>query len=142
LDTVQAAILRTKLKHIDSFVLARQRAADIYDALLEGIAELETPFRAQYASHVFHQYTVKLPKGMNRDEVQSKLKDRGVPSMVYYPKPLHVQAAFKYLGYSMDAFPVANTLSECVISLPMHTELTEAQQVYIASTLRSIVEGY
>lgn len=141
LDTVQAAILRTKLKHIDSFVLARQKAASLYDELLDGISGLETPYRAAYSSHVFHQYTVKLPQSVNRDEVQTKLKDQGIPSMVYYPKPLHVQAAFKYLGYEKEAFPVANALSERVISLPMHTELTEAQQVYIATTLRSIIEG-
>ena len=139
LDTIQAAILLVKLKHIDEFIASRQHAAGLYDELLSDITDIETPFRSSYSTHVFHQYTVKLPEGVNRNQVQEFLSEKGIPTMVYYPTPLHVQKAFKFLGYSEGDFPVSENLSKRVLSLPMHTELPENQQAYISETLKNFL---
>jgi len=139
LDTIQAAILLVKLNHIEEFIASRQNAARLYDELLTEITNLETPHRSTYSTHVFHQYTVKLPTGVDRNQVQEKLKEKGIPTMVYYPTPLHVQQAFKYLGYSEGNFPVSEDLSNRVLSLPMHTELPENQQIYICEVLKKVL---
>jgi dTDP-4-amino-4,6-dideoxygalactose transaminase len=134
LDAIQAAILDVKLKYLDQFVAARQAAADFYDQKLSGIPDLIIPARVPYSSHTFHQYTIQVPG--RRDELQKFLGDRGIPSMIYYPKPLHLQEAYQYLGYRKGDFPVTEKLSEQVLSLPMHTELTEEQLDYITSAIR------
>ena len=134
LDAIQAAILDVKLKYLDQFVAARQAAADVYDQKLSGIPGLIIPARVSYSSHTFHQYTVQIPG--KRDELQKFLADKGVPSMIYYPLPLHLQEAYRYLGYRKGDFPVSEKLSEQVLSLPMHTELTDEQLDYITSAIR------
>jgi len=85
-------------------------------------------------SHTFHQYTIQVPE--KRDELQKFLGNKGIPSMIYYPMPLHLQEAYKYLGYKKGEFPVSEKLSEQVLSLPMHTELTGEQLEYITSAIR------
>ena len=134
LDAIQAAILDVKLKYLDQFVAARQAAADFYDQKLSGISELIIPARASYSSHTFHQYTIQVPE--KRDELQKFLGDKGIPSMIYYPNPLHLQEAYQYLGYKKGDFPVSEKLSEQVLSLPMHTELTDEQLDFITSAIR------
>jgi UDP-2-acetamido-2-deoxy-ribo-hexuluronate aminotransferase len=134
LDAIQAAILDVKLKYLDQYIAARQAAADFYDQKLSKIQELVIPARVSYSSHTFHQYTIQVPK--KRDELQKFLANKGIPSMIYYPVPLHLQEAYQYLGYKKGDFPVSEKLSEQVLSLPMHTELTEEQLNYITSAIR------
>jgi UDP-2-acetamido-2-deoxy-ribo-hexuluronate aminotransferase len=134
LDALQAAILDVKLKYLDQYVQARQAAADFYDQKLNGISDLSIPARVSYSSHSFHQYTIKVPE--RRDELQKFLQSKGIPGMIYYPLPLHLQEAYQYLGYQRGDFPVAEELSEQVLSLPMHTELTEEELNFITSAIR------
>ncbi len=134
LDALQAAILNVKLRYLDQYIKARQTAASFYDQELYGIQNISIPARVTYSSHSFHQYTIKVPE--QRDALQRFLKDKGIPAMVYYPMPLHLQTAYQYLGYQKGAFPVAEELSEQVLSLPMHTELTEDQLLYITRSIR------
>ncbi|HYW95441.1 MAG TPA: DegT/DnrJ/EryC1/StrS family aminotransferase [Bacteroidales bacterium] len=132
LDTLQAAILRVKLKHLHDYNLARQKAASFYDNAFGNTAGLVTPMRNPDSTHIFHQYTLKVENG-KRDGLQKHLKNKNVPSMVYYPVGLHVQKAYEDLGYAEGDFPVTEDLCNKVLSLPMHTELDEEQLEYITS---------
>ncbi|MDO9615620.1 MAG: DegT/DnrJ/EryC1/StrS family aminotransferase, partial [Bacteroidota bacterium] len=134
LDAIQAAILDVKLKYLDQFIEARQAAAGFYDRELSNIPEISIPSRVLYSTHSFHQYTIKV-RG-KRDELQKFLHSCEIPSMIYYPLPLHLQEAYHYLGYKKGDFPISEELSEQVLSLPMHTELTDEQLTYITSTIR------
>lgn len=136
LDSFQAAILNVKLKYLDNYIASRQRAAKLYHFLLCDVAEIKPPVTAAQSTHVFHQYTLKLDERLNRSDVQEKLKAAGIPSMVYYPVPIHLQKAFAPFGYHAGDFPVAEKLSRTVLSLPMHTELTKDQQIHITKTLK------
>ena len=138
LDSIQAAVLDVKLKHLDSYCAARKAAADYYDLSFSKCEKLIIPFRAANTTHVFHQYTLKL-KDINRSELQKYLADKGIPAMVYYPVPLHLQKAYQDSRYKAGDFPIAERLSDCVISLPMHTELTEEQLKYITNTVLEFV---
>ncbi|AMM52012.1 Pleiotropic regulatory protein [Rufibacter sp. DG15C] len=131
LDTLQAALLEVKLQHLDDFILRRQKAAATYDSYFSDLEGISIPTRAPYSSHVFHQYTLQVVPE-KRDALKDYLQQAGVPSMVYYPVPLHLHEAYAYLGYKAGDFPVSELLCKCVISLPMHTELTELQQAFIA----------
>lgn len=134
LDTLQAAILRVKLKHLDSYIENRQQAAKIYTEKLSTLSWLKTPAHASYSTHVYHQYTVQV-LGKDRDEVSAQLKAVGIPSMIYYPVALHQTPAYQPL--QTGNLPVSERLSTCVLSLPMHTELTTDQVQYIVDTLRA-----
>lgn len=134
LDALQAAILDVKLKYLDQYVETRQAAARYYDQELVDISEISIPARVSYSSHSFHQYTIKVPG--KRDELQRYLQSKGIPSMVYYPLPLHLQSAYQFLGYRKGDFPAAEQLSEQVLSLPMHTELNEEQLHYITDAIK------
>jgi len=136
LDALQAAILDIKLKHLNEYTAARQKAADYYDKAFEGNKKITTPFRAPYASHVFHQYTLLL-NGLDRDGLNNYLSEKGIPSMIYYPVPCHKQKMFDAFGGSGYHLPVTDWLSERVISLPIHTELEQEQQDLIVSTILS-----
>lgn len=133
LDTLQAAILSVKLKYLDRYTVARQKVAAFYDQNLNA-DQYVIPSRDAHSSHVFHQYTIKLKNG-NRDLLKSQLQEKGIPSMIYYPLPVHFQEAFKDLGYKEGDFPVAEKLCKEVLSLPMHTELSEDQLAYIVKSL-------
>jgi len=137
LDAIQAAILDVKLKYLDEYNTARKKAAEFYNKMFENHPKIEIPAISSFSTHVFHQYTLKL-KNADRQKVIEKMKEAEIPVMVYYPIPLHLQEAFKYLGYQKGDFPIAEKLSECVISLPIHTELTEEQQKFIGEKL---IEG-
>jgi UDP-2-acetamido-2-deoxy-ribo-hexuluronate aminotransferase len=130
LDTIQAAVLRIKLKNLDFYNLARRKAADFYDKAFSGCSSLQVPERMNYSSHIFHQYTLKIPGG-KRDELKDFLESENIPAMVYYPVPLHMQKAFSYLGYKKGDFPVTEKLCDQVISLPMHPDLEREQMEYI-----------
>lgn len=133
LDTLQAALLRVKLRYLPAAQAARQAAAARYDAALASLPGLQTPVRDPRSSHVFHQYTIKVAGAGRRDALQKYLQDRGVPSAVYYPLPVHAQTAYAYLGYQAGDFPVAEALCQQVLSLPVHPALTAAQQAHVAA---------
>lgn len=139
LDSIQAAILRIKLRHLNQYNAARQSAASYYDAAFANIPELLTPSRAAHSTHVFHQYTLRLTNG-KRDELVAFLKERNIPAMIYYPVPLHQQKAYIDPRYEADHFPVTNMLCEQVFSLPMHTELTEEQLERITRAVADFVK--
>lgn len=141
LDTIQAAILRVKLKYLDEFNISRIKAADLYDQLLGDCKNLKTPSRASWSNHIFHQYTLRLLKG-NRAELIKYLSEKGIPSMVYYPVPLHAQKAFEVYQSKANnrLFPVSDTLCETVFSLPMHTELTVETQQYICDAILNFLK--
>jgi dTDP-4-amino-4,6-dideoxygalactose transaminase len=134
LDSIQAAILDVKLQYLDEYIAARQKAAAYYDKAFEGKDWLLTPVCSHRSTHVYHQYTLRL-KGVDRDALRGALAEKGIPAMVYYPVPLHLQEAYKDARYGEGAFPVAERLAECVLSLPMHTELDEEQLEYITRSV-------
>ncbi len=130
LDTLQAAILDVKLKYLDSYAEARRKAADYYNLSLADLPQIQTPYVPKYTNHVYHQYTIKADG--DRDQLKAFLLQHGIPSMIYYPIPMHAQKAYRINGN----FPVSDNLCQTVISLPMHTELTEAEQDYICDKIR------
>ena len=132
LDTLQAALLRVKLRHLPAATAARQAVAARYDAALANVPGLTVPARDLRSTHVFHQYTLQVAEAGRRDELQHFLKGCGVPTTVYYPLPVHTQAAYVYLGYKTGWFPVAEGLCHSVLSLPMHPLLTVEQIDYVA----------
>lgn len=138
LDTIQAAVLNIKLKHLDEYIEARTKAADFYDKAFAGNPKITTPYRADYGKHVFHQYTLVL-EGVDRDGLNEHLASKGVPSMIYYPVPGHKQKMFESFGLEMQGMPVTDWLTERVISLPMHTELDEKQLNFITSSVLEYV---
>lgn len=138
LDSIQAAVLDEKLKHLDEYGASRLSAADYYDAAFASNDKLITPVRSEKSTHVFHQYTLKL-HGVNRVELIKHLAGKGIPAMIYYPVPLHLQKAYQDSRYKAGDFPVAEKLSESVMSLPMHTELTEEQLKYITNSVLEFV---
>jgi dTDP-4-amino-4,6-dideoxygalactose transaminase len=138
LDTIQAALLHVKLRYLDQWNRARRDAAERYDRLLKG-TPVTVPFRSADGIHIFHQYTLRAPK---RDALALHLKEKGVPHAVYYPVPLHLQKAFAMSGGKQGDFPVTEKATEEVISLPMHTELTEDQQVFITNAIKEFYAAH
>jgi len=136
LDSIQAAILRIKLRRLDEYAAARRKAADYYDEAFRDQPGLVTPERSPFSTHVFHQYTLKT-LGIDRFALQEYLKEKGIPAMVYYPVPMHMQKAYDDPRYKEGDFPVTEELSRQVISLPMHTELDEEQLAYITENVLS-----
>ena len=138
LDGLQAAILRVKLQHLDAYCAARNLAAARYDALLKDIPGIQIPVRDVRSSHVFHQYTLQVDPA-RRDALVEHMKANGIPTGVYYPVPGHRQTAFASYGFNLDAHPISDALAARVISLPMHTELNESQQVIVCKALIKFV---
>ncbi len=135
LDTVQASILNVKLKYLESYNRKRNEVADYYDSQLSSTKFLKIPFRASYSTHVFHQYTIVVHNGL-RDELKSFLLDRDIPTMIYYPEPLHLQKAYQKENVGAGAFPVSEKLSKSVLSLPIHTEMDTDQLSYICDAIK------
>ncbi|NMR33069.1 DegT/DnrJ/EryC1/StrS family aminotransferase [Chryseobacterium aquaticum] len=133
LDSVQAAILRKKLPNLDSYNDARRKAADYYDEAFAGNENILTPKRAEYSTHVFHQYTLRILNG-KRNELQKFLTEKEVPAMIYYPVALRKQKAYFQESNDED-FVNTDKLLDQVISLPMHTELDEEQLKYITDAV-------
>lgn len=136
LDTIQAAILKVKLKYLDDYTARRKAVASYYDEALGEIVQLDIPFKAHYATHVYHQYTLKIKEG-NRDEFRKYLAREDIPTMIYYPIPLHLQPAYRRPQLEEGSFPVAEDLSKVVISLPIHTEMQVEQLHFICDKIKN-----
>ena len=131
LDAMQAAILKVKLKYLDDYNKARRIVADRYDEAFSKSDKVIIPLRSEFSTHVFHQYTIKLADGVDRDGLNTFLAERGIPSMIYYPVPNHLQKAYSFYGYKQGDFKTTEDLCSCVISFPIHTEMDEHQQQII-----------
>lgn len=140
LDTIQAALLDVKLKHLDSYIQCRQEAALFYDTFFAENPHFQTPVRNPQSSHVFHQYTLTLAENIDRTALQKHLQDKGVPTMIYYPSPLHLQEAYSYVGKVQGSLPIAEKLSKKVLSLPMHTEMNPEMLQYICESVASFTK--
>lgn len=138
LDSIQAAVLRIKLRALDQYCARRNEAADYYDKAFEAIEELQTPVRASNSTHAFHQYTLKT-SGIDRNALKNYLAERDIPAMIYYPVPLHQQEAYKREGFGDEKYPVTLALCDTVISLPMHTELSNDQLEYITKSVKEFI---
>lgn len=140
LDTLQAAVLSVKLKHLDGFIRKRQEVASVYDEALGSIAGIRIPVRTANTTHVFHQYTMQL-EGISRDGLRAHLKEKGIPSMVYYPIPLHKQKAFASICKFED-LSLSESLCEKVLSLPISPDLTGEQQQYIIYQIKEYIQSH
>ena len=138
LDTIQAAVLKTKLPSLDSYCDARRNAAEFYSNAFANNKNIVTPTTSNFTTHVFHQYTLRITNG-KRNELHQHLLDNNIPNAIYYPVPLHAQKAYKDARYKEDDFTVTNQLIEEVISLPMHTELEKDQLEFITKTILNFI---
>ena len=139
LDSMQAAILHVKLQHLDTYNEQRRAAADQYDQLLKDIPGITIPYRAPNAQHVFHQYTIRVEA--KRDALKDHLQTLGIPSMIYYPVPLHLSDAYKIYGYQEGNFPMSELVAREVLSLPMHTELDAEQIQFVCDAIRGFMQA-
>lgn len=135
LDTLQAAVLKVKLKYLDEYSNKRRKVAAYYDTALAEVSGVELPIQVPYSTHVFNQYTLKVRTG-SRDDFKKYLSSEGIPTMIYYPVPLHLQNAFRRPGIGEGCFPGTEKLSKVVISLPIHTEMAEEQLEFICSRIK------
>ncbi|MEW6108494.1 MAG: DegT/DnrJ/EryC1/StrS family aminotransferase [Nitrospirota bacterium] len=140
LDTLQAAILRTKLPHLDEFSSRRNASAAFYDAELGKYQSISIPVRAHNSSHVFHQYTLKC-HGFDREDLRSFLQAKGIPTMVYYPVPLHQQKAYSHYESRNENLRVSEQLCSQVLSLPIHTEQEQAELSFITETIKEFLQS-
>jgi UDP-2-acetamido-2-deoxy-ribo-hexuluronate aminotransferase len=138
LDTIQAVVLKAKLKHLDEYAAARNAVADFYDKAFAGHSKLKVPVRAKQSTHVFHQYTLQLV-GLDRTRLREQLAERGIPAMIYYPIPLYKQKAFASERFKETDFPVTEKLCASVLSLPMHTEMDQETLEYITKTVLELI---
>ena len=134
LDSIQAAVLRIKLRQLDNYIDSRRNVATYYDTVFGAISGIKIPFRSEDSKHVFHQYTLQL-EGIDRDALSAHLASKEIPSMIYYPVPAHRQKMFSAFGSATTELPVTDYLTSCVLSLPIHTEMQEEQLAYITSTI-------
>ena len=139
LDSIQAAVLRIKLKELDNYVDARRKVADHYDNFFAQFPGITTPVRGKESRHVFHQYTMVL-EGIDRDELNAFLAEKDIPSMIYYPVPAHKQEMFAHFGSAETELPTTDWLTERVLSLPIHTEMEEEQLNYICSAIEEFIK--
>ena len=139
LDSLQAAVLKVKLKRLDAYNAARRSVADRYDAAFAPTGKIIPPFRSPFSTHVFHQYTVKLSDEVDRDGLNAYLAERQIPSMIYYPVPNHLQKAYTGYGYKEGDFLITEDLCSRVISFPIHTEMDETQQDRIIEAVLSYI---
>lgn len=140
LDSIQAAILRIKLRHLDEYAKARQLAASHYDKAFSGHPKISIPERVPYSNHVFHQYTLVL-KNTDRNKLREYLASKDIPAMIYYPVPLHMQKAYKDPQNKEGDFPVTENLCKSVISLPIHTELDKETLNYISDNVLAFMNN-
>jgi UDP-2-acetamido-2-deoxy-ribo-hexuluronate aminotransferase len=139
LDSIQAAILRVKLKYLSQFNISRRSVADQYDEAFARCSPIQVPERVSWSSHIFHQYTIRVKNG-RRDDLKKFLESKNIPSMIYYPAPLHTQEAYKYLGYKENDFPFTTMLCKEVLSLPIHPDIEQEQLDYIILTILQFFE--
>jgi dTDP-4-amino-4,6-dideoxygalactose transaminase len=138
LDSIQAAVLRIKLRKLDSYIDARRKVADHYDAFFERFPQIQTPVRGEESKHVFHQYTMVL-EGIDRDALNAFLAEREVPSMIYYPVPAHRQKMFEAFNSASTELPNTDWLTQRVLSLPIHTEMEKDQLDHICSSIEEFI---
>ena len=131
LDNLQAAVLIIKLKSYNDAINLRQAAAIRYDKMLHGL--IKTPIVKNYNTSVWAQYSIRIP---SRDLIKSKLKEQGIPTAVYYPKPIHLQKCFEYLNYKTGDFPVSENTAKEIISLPINPYITLDEQKFISEKLK------
>jgi dTDP-4-amino-4,6-dideoxygalactose transaminase len=136
MDGIQAAVLSIKLRYLDEANLLRRKHAQAYNQAFAGIGDVLTPLEARYARHVYHVYAIRLQE---RDAVRRELQEKGVGCAVHYPVPIHLQEACRNLGYKEGAFPIAESLAEQFLSLPMFPELTTEQTQYVACCVSEAV---
>ena len=136
LDTLQAAVLNAKLPHLEEFAASRRKVARRYDEAFGNDERWTIPYQAPYSTHVYHQYTLQVA-GNRRDDLQQYLKSKGIPSMVYYPIPLHKQPAFYGFSRNGSSLNVSEHLVTSVLSLPIHTEMTDDEIDYLIETVCS-----
>ena len=134
LDTIQAAILNVKLSYIDDFAQARQKVARYYDRTLSGLGEIRIPEKTVNATHVYHQYTLRVKNGQ-RDALQAHLKATGIPSAIYYPFSVHEQEGYKWVARVSGDVSVSSLLCKEVLSLPIHTEMTDEMMRLICDSI-------
>ncbi|MFN5704939.1 MAG: DegT/DnrJ/EryC1/StrS family aminotransferase [bacterium] len=135
LDSLQAAILNVKLKYLNEYIHKRQSIAKYYDEHLSNIDQLIIPQRTNYSTHTFHQYTLRVLNN-KRDKLKSFLQDKGIPSMIYYPMPVHKQEAYKNWSIGAGGVSVSERLCKEVLSIPIHTELTDEEMEYIVGSIK------
>lgn len=140
LDSIQAAVLRIKLRELDKYIDARRKAADYYDSKFKDVKEITVPFRAANTKHVFHQYTIQLSDKIDRDALVEYLGKKDIPAMIYYPVPAHKQKMFTGIETSFGNLENTDWLTTRVMSLPMHTELDEDQLEFITSSVKEFIE--
>jgi dTDP-4-amino-4,6-dideoxygalactose transaminase len=139
LDSIQAAVLDVKLKYLDNYAQRRNQVANFYDKALNELSEIELPKRSPKSNHVFHQYTLIIRNG-KRDALKEYLSERGIPTMIYYPVPLYKQDAFRQFVDEDLELSVTETLCNSVLSLPIHTEMTEETLRFISDSVKSFFE--
>ncbi|MFA5145050.1 MAG: DegT/DnrJ/EryC1/StrS family aminotransferase [Candidatus Omnitrophota bacterium] len=137
LDTLQASILRIKLRHLDKWNAQRRKKAGIYNKELKGCTGIILPKEDDYTKHVYHQYVVRVK---NRDEVMAGLNNEGIGVLIHYPIPLHLQEVYRNLGYKKGDFPVAERVAREIMSLPMYPNLEDKQVRFVSKSLRNIVD--
>lgn len=138
LDGLQAAILNVKLKHLSQWTQARQRVAARYDELLRGAGDVRTPQVAAGREHVYHLYVIRTEK---RDALMKHLKERGIPTVLNYPKALPFYPAYAYLGHQPGDFPNAYANQSRILSLPIYPEMTEEQIQYVVGSIRAFYQA-
>jgi dTDP-4-amino-4,6-dideoxygalactose transaminase len=136
MDTLQAAVLLAKLRHLEEWTTARRERAATYDRMLAGV--IETPYQPEWAKSVYHQYVIRVP---NRDQVVNRMKEAGIGVGIHYPIPLHLQPAFRSLGHRKGDFPNAEKAADSVMSLPIYPEMTPEQQSYVVEQLKAALNG-
>lgn len=141
LDTIQAAVLSIKLKHLKAYTDARNKVAKFYDDAFASEPKLTIPFRAKNSNHVFHQYTL-IAEGIDRSGLLEFLAEKGIPAMIYYPVPLHLQNAFRTPEWTEGSFPITEWLCPRVFSLPMHTEMDNEQLNFVVDTVKEGIRRF
>jgi dTDP-4-amino-4,6-dideoxygalactose transaminase len=140
LDTIQAAILRIKLRKLDQYIDSRRKAAEFYDAFFGKLPHIHIPMRSKNTKHVFHQYTLQLDDQIDRDGLVEYLASKDIPAMIYYPVPAHKQKMFAQLETECGDLTNTDWLTSRVFSLPMHTELDDEQLNFICDAVKSYIE--
>ena len=138
LDTIQAAILKVKLRRLDKWNELRRQNAEFYNELLGEISEIITPVEKDYAKHIYHVYAVKI-RGSDRDNVVEQLKKNNIGVIVHYPIPLHLQKAYKELGYKKGDFLVSEEVASSIISLPMFPGMKKEHIEYVVSKMSDVL---
>lgn len=133
LDTLQAAILSTKLKHLDSFTIKRRQAASYYSQLLKNVPQVKTSQEMEWGKHVYHIYTIETKK---RDDLKKHLERKGIATVIHYPTPIHLQKPYRELGYKRGDFPITEEAAKKILSLPLFPEITKEEVEYVVSSIK------